>query len=589
MFIPADKTNNHYKLQKEEYKKLLKDNTTAKYRRTSTSQTGQINAEAKCIAEKLQLDDRIETLAQKPAFITIKDHKDNFPNHVQCRLINPAKSEIGIVSKSILDRINKDIIKATNTYQWKNTNSVIEWFTSITNKQSCSFLTFDVVEFYPSITQKLLHEALDFASNFTDIKNEEKEIIMHTKKTLLFHDDSPWHKSNPPYLFDITMGCYDGAETCELIGTYLLSKVKHMFDNEVGLYRDDGLAVLRNHSPSKANKVAKQLTSEFKKLGLRITTDQGIKIVNFLDVTFNLRDESYRPYTKPNNTTHYVNKKSNHPKAIIKTIPSSVNQRLSNISSDEQLFDATTSSYQDALNEAGYNHTLKFDQTRHTQRKRNRSRNITWFNPPYSKHVSTNIGRKFLNLIDKHFPISSVLHKIFNRNNTKVSYSCMDNMGKLISGHNKAILSKAKQTQQNTCNCRKPKECPLAGKCLIKSVVYKATVTTNQDHKSYIGVSDTEFKSRFNNHKSSFKLDHKKKDTALSKYIWHLKDSNINYDVHWSVLKQASSYSNVTKRCQLCLWEKYFIITADKSTNLNSRTELISKCRHANKFLLNNT
>ena len=164
----------------------------------------------------------------------------------------------------------------------------------------------------------------------------------------------------------------------------------------------------------------------------------------------------------------------------------------------------------------------------------------------------------------------------------------MDNVSKIINAHNKSIIQKANFNTTTNCNCRKKIDCPLQGNCLIKPIVYQATVTTTQDTKTYIGVSDTEFKKRWYNHKSSFKHEHKKKDTELSKYIWYLKENQFEYDIKWSVLKQASSYSNITKRCQLCTWEKYYIITANKSTLLNSRSELISKCRHSNKFLLAN-
>ena len=165
----------------------------------------------------------------------------------------------------------------------------------------------------------------------------------------------------------------------------------------------------------------------------------------------------------------------------------------------------------------------------------------------------------------------------------------MDNMGKIIDAHNKSILKEKTDSTKTSCNCRKTNDCPLEGKCLTKSVVYKATVTTNRDTKEYIGVSESEFKLRWYNHKSSFKLEHKKKETELSKHIWSLKDNKIDFEIKWSILKHASSYSNNTKRCQLCLWEKYFIITSKKSKTLNSRSELISKCRHANKFLLKNS
>ena len=68
-----------------------------------------INFEAKAIAKKLNLEDWLEQIANKTAFVTFKDHKENFTNAPQCRLINPAKSEIGKVSKKILDEINCDV------------------------------------------------------------------------------------------------------------------------------------------------------------------------------------------------------------------------------------------------------------------------------------------------------------------------------------------------------------------------------------------------------------------------------------------------------------------------------------------------
>ena len=84
-----------------------------------------------------------------------------------CRLINPTKSEIGKISKDILDRINNKIKRTTNFNQWKNTTSVIDWFKKIENKHQYNFICFDMVEFYPSISQDLLDRALDFAYELT--------------------------------------------------------------------------------------------------------------------------------------------------------------------------------------------------------------------------------------------------------------------------------------------------------------------------------------------------------------------------------------------------------------------------------------
>ena len=99
--------------------------------------TDTIHNETKDIADKLNISDRITTMAKKDAFITLKDHKTNFENNPKCRLINPAKSELGKVSKTFLDEINTKVHPLTNANQWKNTRLVIEWFKNLTTN-TCS-------------------------------------------------------------------------------------------------------------------------------------------------------------------------------------------------------------------------------------------------------------------------------------------------------------------------------------------------------------------------------------------------------------------------------------------------------------------
>ena len=74
--------------------------------------------------------------------------------------------------------------------------------------------------------------------------------------------------------------------------------------------------------------------------------------------------------------------------------------------------------------------------------------------------------------------------------------------------------------------------------------------------------------------------------TELSKYVWKLKDEDKEYDIEWSVHRKAAAYTNASRRCNLCLAEKLAIIRADKHRSLNRRSELVSKCRHENKFYL---
>ena len=175
--IPADKTSNFYKLHKTQHDKLLRDSITTTYEKASTDAAHVIDSQAKSIAQELNIDNRTEQIAKQQAFITLKDHKDNFANHPTCRLINPAKSELGKVSEQILDNINSKIRKITKLNQWKNTSDVINWFTDIHDMQKHSFASFDIDSFYPSITESLLSKEILFAKNYTTISKDIDIII----------------------------------------------------------------------------------------------------------------------------------------------------------------------------------------------------------------------------------------------------------------------------------------------------------------------------------------------------------------------------------------------------------------------------
>lgn len=596
-FIPADKTTNFYKLDKTQHNKLLTNNITASYKKTNKNATMTIDLEAKTIATKLKIDDRTERIAKHQAFITLKDHKDNFVNNPTCRLINPAKSELGIVSKKILDNINTSIRQQTSLNQWKNTAAVINWFNNIQDKQKHCFAAFDIDSFYPSISERLLLNAITYAKNYKTITDQDIDIIMHCRKSLLYDNDIAWAKKNNNNMFDVTMGSYDGAEICELVGLFLLNTLSEKYGKDnLGLYRDDGLALLQNTSGPQAERIKKDITQHFKKHGLNITIRTNLKIVDFLDVTLNLTDGTYCPYRKPNNETLYIDANSNHPPTILKHLPAAIGRRISDISYNKDVFDTAKPHYEDALKRSGHNEKLNYTDhstpaSRNTTtppKRKNRQRKVIWFNPPFSKNVKTNIGKSFLGLIEKHFPQSHRYSKIFNKNTVKVSYSCTDNLDKIIKKHNNKILNPKPTSPQNGCNCRKKDNCPMNNNCLSSSLVYNANVTTEEDTtgKNYVGLTEGTFKQRHTQHALSFRNRKYANSTELSKYIWTLKDKKIDYTISWTILATAAAYSNKTKRCNLCLSEKLHIIRADKTTLLNKRSELISKCRHENKYYL---
>lgn len=133
----------------------------------------------------------MECYSDPPAFITLKDHKSNFKSSTPCRLINPSKSEMGKVSKHYLEEINKNIARTSNLNQWKNTSSVLNLFNNLPNKDQSHFIKFDIVEFYPSITESLLHRAITYPKTITTITDDVIAIIKNSRKSLSFVTTAP--------------------------------------------------------------------------------------------------------------------------------------------------------------------------------------------------------------------------------------------------------------------------------------------------------------------------------------------------------------------------------------------------------------
>ena len=379
VFVPADKTRNLYKMGREQYDKLLRENITKHYKLAPADAYSSITVEAQGIARKLNVDDRMDITARKEAFITLKDHKQNFPNSLPCRLINPAKSEVGLISKRILNRINANLGASSDVQLWRNSADVVNWFQSLEDKGRCVFSCFDIVEFYPSISENLLNRALDFASLSTNVTDEERMIILHARKSLLFDKDRDWVK-NGKGLFDVTMGSYDGAEICELVGTFALTQLpRNCKKTDIGLYRDDGLAVHRVTSGREAERTKKDLVKRFNDLGLKILIETNLKVTNFLDLTLNLKTGRYHPYRKPNDSPSYINRLSNHPPPILKNIPAAVSRRITDNSSDPNIFNEAAPLYDNALKASGYSERIEFLADRKaskTRPQRKRSRNI---------------------------------------------------------------------------------------------------------------------------------------------------------------------------------------------------------------------
>ena len=230
---------------------------------------------------------------------------------------------------------------------------------------------------------------------------------------------------------------------------------------------------------------------------------------------------------------------------------------------------------------------MKFDPNaaKPANKTRNRKRNILWYNPPYNSSVKTNIGREFLKLVDRCFPHGHPLRKLINRNTVKVSYSCTPNMEKIISSRNAKLLS-SPSPDERSCSCPRNTPCPLDGKCLLKNVVYEATVTQeDQTQNHYTGLCSTTFKARLGIHKHSFKNENDNQ-TSLSKFIWTLQRKNIAYNITWRLIDRAEPFSPISGKCALCIREIFYIMFEPASADLNSRSEILSNCRHTISKLL---
>ena len=518
--------------------------------------------------------------------------KNNFPLNVECRLLNPDKNELGRISKSILEKAVTEIRHASRLVQWKNSFEVIEWFSNVQNKTKKCFINFDIVNFYPSITENHLISAINFAKKYTTIEDKDINLIKHTCKSILTFNKKTWIKKNNDNLFDVPMGSFFGAELCDLIGLYALSKLETLYDTkEIGLYRDDGLAIIESISNQNLENKKKKTIKIFKDIGFKITIDTGATKCNFLDVTLDLANNIFKPYKKDNTEIRYINNNSNHPKIIKKNLPAMVEKRLTKLSKNKKVFDDNICAYQNALDKSNFKHKLMYkEDVNKPKKKRNRSRKVIYFNPPFCESVKTNIGKIFFELMNRHFKENSNTNSLINKNNCKISYSCMSNIKNLIQRHNKRTLNNIKKTEktktepiESLCNCRNKEQCPIKNKCLTKNVIYKATVTTKKETMNYIGSTGGPFKTRWYGHIRDLKV-YKENGTQLSKYIWKLKNNNTEYTINWNILHHFGEVRNPQRICMTCAHEKLEIANANKKTSLNRRAELVCTCVHFKKL-----
>ena len=135
----------------------------------------------------------------------------------------------------------------------------------------------------------------------------------------MFYGNKAWKKKDADTTFNVMMGSSDGVQLCELIGIYIKSLLKNILSKDnMGLYRDNGLFILRKIHKQQRNRIQKKIISILKNIDFKIEIVANLTEVDFLVVTFNLENNTYRPDKKPNNKLIYTDVSSNHPPKIKK-------------------------------------------------------------------------------------------------------------------------------------------------------------------------------------------------------------------------------------------------------------------------------
>ena len=159
----------------------------------------------------------------------------------------------------------------------------------------------------------------------------------------------------------------------------LLLKVSRFFhDVQVNVSLTKIFLVLEslvNYLQTSGKKIRKKTISIFKNINFKIEIVTNLTEVDFLDVTFNLENSTYRPYKKPNDKLIYIDVSSNHPPQIKKQLTKIISDRLSQNSSNADIFSNTKLEYEEALKKCGHTTKLTYNPPNHEQNNARRKRN----------------------------------------------------------------------------------------------------------------------------------------------------------------------------------------------------------------------
>ena len=123
------------------------------------------------------------------------------------------------------------------------------------------------------------------------------------------------------------------------MGLYVLDILsRNVSSGWMSVYHDDGIISISNSNGPNSSRIQKKIIKAFKFLGFKIEVSSNNKIVNFLDVTLKLSNNTYEPFLKTDQYPSHINVNSNPPKTIIKQVPKAVKLRIRNLSANEKIF-----------------------------------------------------------------------------------------------------------------------------------------------------------------------------------------------------------------------------------------------------------
>ena len=186
-------------------------------------------------------------------------------------------------------------------------------------------------------------------------------IVNHVRKSLLFDDSDALVKKDRNPLFDVSMGSFNSTEVCELVGFYLLNKVKALLGSRNAcLFRDDGLAILHKGNGLKVGRLRKDIINLFKERRLAIKIDTSLIETDFSDLFLNLNTEKYFSFKKLNITLLYIHSKIQPLIVNYKAIAINGQQKHFKLS-DETEFNKPKITYEVTIKNSGYQRTRKFE------------------------------------------------------------------------------------------------------------------------------------------------------------------------------------------------------------------------------------